>query len=146
MMLEPKEIEVDGKKFIISKFPSLAGYEIATQLTLSAIPKLSEFKEHKNMLIKMLGYVGVELPGMNSPLMLSTDALIDNHTGNWETMAKLAYSIYEYNVSFLERGSLSSFLNGVIEKLPDFVSKILMKWPELSSPVEKPATTSSKRR
>lgn len=140
MLLEPKEINVDGKTFIISKFPALAGYEIATQLTWTAVPKLGVFSEHRAMLIKMLGYVAVPMEGASQPLQLTTEALIDNQCGSWETMAKVGYSIYEYNVSFLGNGSLTGFLDGVIEKLPDFISQILTKWQGQSLPAVKQAS------
>jgi hypothetical protein len=142
MLREPKEIEIDGKTFVISKFPSLAGYEIVTQLTLTAIPKLAEFKEHRAMFIKMLAYTGVKVAGIEAPLMLTTEALIDNHTNDWEMMGKLAYSVYEYNVSFLERGSLSNFLQNALENLPDFAAKMYQKWSQQSSPKKKRAITS----
>ncbi len=145
MLLEPKEIEVDGKKFIISKLPALAGYEIATQLALTAVPKIGEFSQHKTMFIKMLGYVAVPISGMAEPLQLSTEALIDNHTGNWETMVKVGYAIYEYNVSFLADGRISNFLTDVAQNIPGWTTKILNLFSEQSFPAEKLHSKNSKK-
>ena len=145
MLLETKEIEVDGKKFIISKFPALAGYEIATQLALTAVPKMAEFAQHKAMFVKMLGYVAVPITGIAEPLQLSTEALIDNHTGNWETMVKVGYAIYEYNVSFLADGRISNFLTDVAQNIPAWTTKILNHFSEQSFQAEKPRSKSSKK-
>ena len=145
MLLEKKEIEIHDKNFIISKFPALDGYEIVTQLALTAIPKMAEFAQHKAMFIKMLAYVGVNNAGSVEPLQLTTEALINNHCGDWETMVQLGYAIYEYNVSFLADGRVSSFFGEVAANIPAWTTKILALWSEQSSPAVKPPSKSSKK-
>jgi hypothetical protein len=145
MLLEKKEIEIHGKTFIISKFPALDGYEIVTQLALTAIPKMAEFAQHKAMFIKMLAYVGVNSTGSVEPLQLTTEALINNHCGDWETMVQLGYAIYEYNVSFLADGRVSSFFGEVAANIPAWTTKILALWSEQSSPAAKQPSKSSKK-
>ena len=41
--LEPKQIEVNGHSFIISKFPAVDGREIVSKYTSSNIPKVGEY-------------------------------------------------------------------------------------------------------
>lgn len=145
MLLEKKEIEINGKIFIISKFPALDGYEIVTQLALTAIPKMAEFAQHKAMFIKMLAYVGVNNAGSVEPLQLTTEALINNHCSDWETMVQLGYAIYEYNVSFLADGRVSNFFMDVSQNIPVWTTKILALWSEQSSPAVKQPSKSSKK-
>jgi len=87
---------------------------------------------------KMMCYVGVKLNEHGSPLMLTTTSLIDNHTGNWETLAKLEVAIMEYNCSFFLSGRVSTFFQDIAQKIPESISKILILLSQQSSQTEKP--------
>ncbi len=107
MLLEPKQIEIEGKQFIISKFPAIAGRKIITQYPLSGLPKIGEYGVNEEIMFKLMGYVGVLIKGQETPLLLSTEALIDNHVGNWEILAKIEMAMLEYNCSFFLNGKVS---------------------------------------
>jgi hypothetical protein len=125
-MLEPKEIEIDGKTFIISKFPAVAGREIVTQYPISGLPKLGEYKQNEAIMLKLMAFVSVKTPsGTTYPL--STQTLIDNHVGSWEVLAQLEIAMMEYNCSFFGDGRASTFLKDVVQNIPSLVSKILTK-------------------
>lgn len=144
MLLEPKEIEIDGRMFIISKFPAVAGREIVANYSLSAIPKIGDYKTNEEMMRKLMSYVGVS-NASGVPLQLSTAALIDNHTGGWETLAKIEMAMMEYNCSFFQQGKISTFLDSVAEKLPSMITKILMGLsPQLSQAEKQPSVNSRK--
>ena len=145
MLLEQKDIEIDAKQFVISKFPAMAGYEIVTQFPISAVPKLGDFATHKELIYKIMCYVGVKIEGNPAILTLTTEALINNHTNNWETLSKLIMAMMEYNVSFLANGKISGFLDSIMESLPTFLSKILMSSQEQSSAKDTPRSKNSKK-
>lgn len=136
-MIEPKEIDIDGKKFIISKFPAMAGREIIAKYIPSIMPKVGDYKVNEETLLKMMKYVGVVIEGQKNPLVLSTQALIDNHVKDWEVLAKLEIATMEYNCSFFLNGRISTFLEDIAQKLPEWIIKMLTHLSQLSSKVEK---------
>ena len=138
-LLEPKEIEIDGYKFTISKMPSMAGRRIVSGYPLSSLPKIGDYEENEKVMVQLMGYVE------RNGIRLSTPELIDNHTVNWEVLGKLEIAMLEYNCSFLARGSISSFLDGITQKLPELITKILILFSESLSQKEKPVSKNSKK-
>ncbi len=123
-MIEPKEIELEGKTYILSKFPAVAGREIVAKYPLSGMPKLGDYKVNEETMLKLMAYVGLKQESGNV-LMLSTRALVDNHVTSWETLAKLEWSMMEYNCSFFGNGRASTFFEGIAQKLPQLITSIL---------------------
>jgi hypothetical protein len=142
MLLDPKEIEVDGKKFIISKVPAVAGRRIFTQYLSSAAPKLGNYGLNESLMLELMSYVGIPMP-TSAPLQLTTQDLIDNHVPGFETLLKLEVAIGEYNVNFLKRGTISNFWDDVSQALPTWISGILTRSLQSLSPKESPPTTNS---
>lgn len=124
MLLEPKEIEIEGRKFILSKIPSRTMRRIIANYTLSAIPKIGDYDVNEEMMDKLMSFVAVPMDD-GAPLQLVTPALIDNHTGNWEILGKLEVAMMSYNCSFFQQGKISTFLDSINEKLPSFIAKTL---------------------
>lgn len=127
-MLEPKEQQFknpDGTEttYILSKFPAIAGREIVAKYPLSAAPKLGDYAVNEETMLKLMAYVAVE--GPNGPIQLTTRALVDNHVKSWETLAKIEIAMMEYNCSFFANGRVSTFFEGIAQKLPTLIQKIL---------------------
>lgn len=122
-MIEPKEVQIDGKTFILSKFPAVQGREIVAKYPLSAMPKLGDYEVNEETMLKLMAFVGVPRDG--APLMLTTRALVDNHCGSWETLAKIEIAMMEYNVSFFGNGQGLSFLESLAQKALVSISKTL---------------------
>lgn len=130
VQIQPKEITVktqagDERKYIISKFPAVQGREIVAKYPLSAMPKLGDYKVNEETMLILMGYVGVNLEGRDTPLLLSTKALVDNHVPDWETLARIEFAMMEYNVSFFGNGRASTFFEGIARKLQVLTSKTL---------------------
>lgn len=136
-MIEPKEIEVHGKTFIISKFPAIEGREIIAVYLSSSIPKYGNYKVNEETMLKLMSYVSVPMTNI-PPLPLTTRALVNNHAGNWETLGKIEVAMMEYNCSFLQNGRVSTFLNDTAQKLPMWISKTLTLLLAQLSQTEKP--------
>ena len=64
-MLEPKEIEIEGKKYIITKIPAVQGREILTQYPITAMPKIGQYKATEELMFKMMKYVYAISEGKN---------------------------------------------------------------------------------
>jgi hypothetical protein len=138
-LLETKSIFIDDREFILSKFPAVAGREIVVKYPLSGLPKIGEYKVNEETMLKLMSYVGINSAG--TTIRLSTQALIDNHVGNWETLVKIEWAMLEYNCSFFQSGRASTFLEGIAQKVPQWISKILTGLSEQSSQMEKPRST-----
>ena len=140
MMLHPKDIEINGKIYTISKFTAIEGREIVTQYLASGVPKLGDYKRNEELMLKLMKYVGVD-NGNGGHLMLTTSALVNNHVEDWEALTKVEMAMMEYNCSFFQNGRVSTFLNDAAQKAPQWISKILTALSERSSPTEKPPLT-----
>ena len=141
MMIQPQEVVIDNKTFVLSKFPAVAGREIIMNYHTSAIPKIGDYKTNETIMLKIMSYVGIKIEGMPQPLQLTTQALVDNHTGDWETLAKIELAMMEYNCSFFRSGRISLFLDDIAQKLPMWISKTLTLLSQQSLQTEKPPST-----
>lgn len=144
-MLEPKEVIVDGKIYILCKLPAVEGREIMTQYPISAVPKMGEYKTNEEMMYKLIAHVAIKNPQTQQEMKLVNKDMINNHVKDWETLMKLEYMMMEYNCSFLADGKISTFLESILEMLPSWITKISTLLSEPSSPAEKPRSKSSKK-
>lgn len=123
-MIEAKEVVIDGKTYILSKFPAVAGREIIALYPVSGMPKIGDYKTNESTMLKLMAFVGIPREGA-MPLMLNNQTLIDNHVPSWETLAKIEWAMMEYNCSFFQNGRVSTFLEDIAQKLPQWTSKML---------------------
>jgi hypothetical protein len=136
-MIEPKEEEIDGKIYILSKFPAIAGREIIAKYPISILPKIGDYQVSEETMLKLMCYVGI--PRKDSqPLMLTTKVLIDNHVKDWEVLLKIESLMMEYNCSFFRNGRISTFFQDVAQNIPAWISKMLMALSEQLSQKVKP--------
>lgn len=135
-LLQPKDVEIGGKSFVLSKFPAVAGREIVTQYPLTAIPKVGEYKSNEAVMMKLMAYVGVRAGDRVIPL--TTRELIDNHVADWETLAQIEVGMLEYNCSFFGDGRASTFFEGIAQKVKVFLSQTLTDSLAQSSQAGKP--------
>lgn len=129
-MIDPKEITLktqrgDERTYILSKFPAIAGREIVSKYPLSNIPKVGEYQQSEEVMLKLMAFVCV-VRADGEPLPLTTRALVDNHVPDWETLAKLEWSQLEYNTSFFGSGQNSGFLESLRPKAEAWISKTLI--------------------
>ena len=137
MLLEPLEKLIDGKKFILSKFPARAGREIVSQYPFSGMPKIGDYRLNESLMLKLMCYVAVPMDNA-APVQLTTGELVDNHAGSWETLAKIEYEMMVYNCSFFSDGRASDFLDGLAQKAEQWISQMLTSSLAQSSQAEKP--------
>lgn len=122
-LIEPKQITIDGKSFIISKFPAVAGREIVCKYPLSGLPKLGDYKVNEETMFKLMNFVAVQIN--DTQIRLSTLELVNNHTGSWETLGKVEIAMMEYNCTFFQKGRISTFFDDIARIVPVWTSKIL---------------------
>lgn len=140
-LLQPKEVSIPDqngaeKAFVISKFPAVQGREIIAKYPLSAMPKLGDYAVNEETMLKLMAFVAVPRDG-GEPLCLTTRALVDNHCGDWEQLARVEMAMMEYNVSFFANGKGSTFLEAITKKAQAFLSQTLTGLSAQSSPKAK---------
>lgn len=148
-LIDPKEITItdgEGKErtFHISKMPAWDGLEIMARyptslLTATAVPKLAEWEMIKDLQLRIMKYVAVSINGQLLPL--STQALIDNHTGDWECLARLIAEEVKYNNRFFRNGTISHFFAEAFRIALTKISETLTQSSAPSSPTAKPSST-----
>lgn len=140
MLIEPKEIQVDGKTFIISKLPATVAIEVMMRSAGNAIPKAGDFATIEAMMLKTMSYVAIKRPNIPD-LMLNSRELIDNHCPNWTTYMKVLEEMRGYNNLFLISENLLTFLERIMEMLPAKIRSILILGSQPSSTPSSPLST-----
>lgn len=99
-MLEPIEKQINGKTFVLTKFPAMAGQEIVIKYSASGFPNVDDYASFEEVCTKLMAYVGVPVDG-KPPLMLTTKGLIENHISDWRMLIEVQKEMMEYNKGFL---------------------------------------------
>lgn len=139
----PKSVMIKGydgteKEFIIDKFPATVGVEILAKGSLSALPKVGEYPVFDETMLKALSFVAV--PTDTGMIWLSTRALVDNHIPDAESIMRLLVELGQYNYSFFQYGTLSTFFGALGQKVLVWITKTLI--PSLAQSLPKDAPRS----
>jgi hypothetical protein len=126
-MLKPKDfsLSVEGEtyNYILTKIPAIPAREIVTKY-VSSIPKIgSKYKVSHRTMLKLMSYVYV-VKG-DHKIQLVSEELINNHVTDWEALCRIEIAMLEYNARFFRDGRASTFLSGIAQKLPQWISKTL---------------------
>lgn len=111
MLLNPKEVEINGCKFIISKMPCTVAQQVIFKLPSGLLPLLSQFSQAEEQIFKVLSYCERVYTDGRPNVPLISQAIIDNHVPDFETLMKLEYECLQYNYDFFEQGKVLTFLN-----------------------------------
>jgi hypothetical protein len=139
---EPKELEINGKTYFLSKFPAVAGRRIITQYPITGAPIIGNYEANEDLMCRVMKFVGVKLDGRQDPLMLTSQILIDNHVDSWETLVKIEKEMMVYNCSFFQDGRASTFFDSIAQNILRWIIKILTHALAQSSIMEKQPSTS----
>ena len=136
-MLEPKPTTITGqdgkdRTFILTKFPAVEGREIIVKYPTANIPKIGDYGLSEETMLKLMAYVFVDVGGTSIPL--TTKALVNNHVGDWFTLATLEFRQLEYNCAFFGKGLNSDFFASISPKVQAWTSRISTVLSGLSSP------------
>ena len=124
-LLEPKEVEINGQKFIISKMPCTVAQEVIFNLPNGLIPIISDFKKAEEQAFKMLAYCERVYTDGRSSVPLISKAIIDNHVNDFDTLRKLEWECLQYNFNFFADGRALNFLNEGVSLVKSNLSEIL---------------------
>lgn len=110
-LLEPKTVDINGYKFIISKMPCTVAQEVIFKLPTGLVPLISQYSQAEEMAFKMLSYCERVYTDGRANVPLISKAIIDNHVPDFQTLMKLEQECLQYNYDFFEQGKVLSFLN-----------------------------------
>lgn len=109
-LLEPKLIEINGYKFIISKMPCTVAQEVIVKLPSGLLPIINNFSQSEEMAFKMLSYCErVYEDGRSNAPLISKD-IINNHVPDFNTLVQLESACINYNFDFFANGKAWNFL------------------------------------
>lgn len=138
-----KDAEGNDRKFILSNFPAVQGREIVAQYPTSGLPKVGDYGLNRELMLKLMSYVAVDLGGTLQ--RLETEALINNHVPDWEMLAKLEMAMMEKNCSFFRDGRSSDFLENMAQIFLSKITEISTRLLEQSSPANPQPLTNSEQ-
>lgn len=115
--LQPKEIIIDDKKYIISLIPATESIKVVSYFASGVLPLLvGKPQVIQEFILKLLNYVFVEKVGLEKPLQLSSDALINAHVPpRFKTISALANEVWKYNVEDFQIGRNSDSFGGFVQ-------------------------------
>ena len=123
-LLEPKEIEINGCKFIISKMPCTTAQEVLVNMPQGLIPILSDFSKYEKYIFKMLSYCE-RVYDDNRSVPLISKTIIDNNISSFDTLMKLEWECLNYNYDFFGDGRALSFLQDAGSLVKQNLTEIL---------------------
>ncbi len=128
-LIEPQEVEITDRngtvnKYLISKFPAVTGREIAAKYptSVAAMAKQweqNQYAENEKIMLKAMTFVE-KVNSDGTTVRLVTQALVDNHVSDAESLMQLEKALLEYNFSFFEkfvRSVSSGGLKAIISRL-----------------------------
>jgi hypothetical protein len=137
-----KDIEIlneDGtrSKYVIYKYPPIAGRRIALGYPLTAFPrKYEDYAHNEKVMMELMSFVGVRVN--DTIIRLSTESLLNNHVKGWFSLVSLEWESLKYNCSFLEDGAVVESMHDMVKRLAlayfadviqDTVVQVLMNEP-----------------
>lgn len=139
-MIKPKEIEIEGKKFIISKFPATDGREILVKYFPSGVPKIGDYKTNEECMYKMMHFIKA-ITSNGQEIELATKQILNNHVEDAAMLLYLEWAILEYNFAFFLKGRILTFFEDIARRVPEWTLKMLTGLSEQLSKVEKQHST-----
>lgn len=142
----PKTVFVTDKDgnnlgFIIGQFPAIAGREIAAKYptSVAAMAKQweeNQYGENEKIMLKAMSYVERILAD-GTTIRLTTEALINNHIPDAETLMRVEKELLQHNFSFFEKFLSSVSSGGFIQNFVKLIMSTLTHSLQQSSNQEK---------
>lgn len=138
-LIKPLDItisDIDGieRHYRISRFPAVVGLEIIAKVPSNIATLSKQLPNLKELVLQMCKYIAVDVQsddGGTHEIILSTQALIDNHVPDGQTLLRLLFELMRHNTSFFGRAdqSIQDFLMG---KLAALYPKVIPMLTQLS--------------
>ena len=136
-LLSPKEVAINGCKFLISKMPCMTAQEVIVRIPAGILPLINQYTISEEMVVKMLSCcqrVYDDKP--NVPLI--SKEIINNHIPDFDTLLQLENECLKYNYDFFNQGKVLTFLAKGLSHVESKLSGILTDLLDRLLQAEKP--------
>ena len=121
--------DLDGieRTYRLGRFPAVAGLEIIAKVPSNVATLSKQLPHLRELVLQMCKYVAVDVPtddGGTHEVVLSTQALIDNHVPDGQTLLRLMFELMRHNTSFFGRAD-QSVLDYLLARLIDSYPKVI---------------------
>lgn len=123
--------------FILNKIPAILGRELFTQYPITATPKIGNYKDNEQLMLKLISFVQVKNTD-GGLVQLSNSLMIDGNIPDWETLMKLEKEMIFYNTSAEKLAQLANQINNSLPK------KIMKVFNDFTESVSKKAKKTDK--
>lgn len=138
-LIKPLDItikDLDGieRNYRISRFPTVAGLEIIARVPSNVATLSKQLPHLRELVLQMCKYVAVDVPtddGGTHEIILSTQALIDNHVPDSQSLLRILFELMRHNTPFFGRAD-QSILDYLADRLAALYPKLIPMLTQLS--------------
>ena len=109
--IEPNELSVNGRDFLISRIPAFSAKVVYDELIdkLRDEGDLGKTRLSERSVREILKFVGVK-SDVGNYIAIDSNAVIDKYLGNYFDLLTVQVKMVDYNFSFLTDGNLRNLL------------------------------------
>lgn len=136
-LLAPKEVTINGCRFLISRMPCMTAQEVIVRIPAGILPLINQYTISEEMVVKMLSCCQRIYDDKPSVPLISKE-IINNHVPDFDTLLQLENECLKYNYDFFNQGKVLTFLAKGLSRVESRLSVILTDLLDKLLQVEKP--------
>ena len=136
-LLEPKEITINGCRFLVSRMPCMTAQEVIVRIPAGILPLINQYTISEEMVVKMLSCCQRMYDDKPNVPLISKE-IINNHVPDFDTLLQLENECLKYNYDFFNQGKVLTFLAQGLSRVESSLSGILTDLLDKLLQAEKP--------
>ena len=123
-LLAPKEVTINGCRFLISRMPCMTAQEVIVRIPAGILPLINQYTISEEMVVKMLSCCQRMYDDKPNVPLISKE-IINNHVPDFDTLLQLENECLKYNYDFFNQGKVLTFLAKALSHAESRLSGIL---------------------
>lgn len=136
-LLSPKEVTINGCRFLISRMPCMTAQEVIVRIPAGILPLINQYAISEEMVVKMLSCCQRMYDDKPNVPLISKE-IINNHVPDFDTLLQLENECLKYNYDFFNQGKVLTFLAQGLSRVESSLSGILTDLLDKLLQAEKP--------
>ena len=136
-LLSPKEVTINGCRFLISRMPCMTAQEVIVRIPAGILPLINQYTISEEMVVKMLSCCQRMYDDKPNVPLISKE-IINNHVPDFDTLLQLENECLKYNYDFFNQGKVLTFLAQGLSRVESSLSGILTDLLDKLLQAEKP--------
>ena len=136
-LLAPKEVTINGCRFLISRMPCMTAQEVIVRIPAGILPLINQYTISEEMVVKMLSCCQRMYDDKPNVPLISKE-IINNHVPDFDTLLQLENECLKYNYDFFNQGKVLTFLAKALSHAESRLSGILTDLLDKLLQAEKP--------